>query len=72
MSLTPKTTIAEIAADEDLQRELAEIILSNGVRGAMWERHISYDSADRIAEGVHAGCGVGLERFVERAQEQAA
>lgn len=66
MNLTPETTLAEIAASEQLQRELTEIVLSNGTRGAMWARRVSYDTADAIAAGVGAGVRLGLERLGEQ------
>lgn len=65
MPLNPETTIADIAADEALQRELTALILDNGVRGAMWARHIGYDTADEIATGVSAGVRNGLSRLIE-------
>jgi hypothetical protein len=65
VTLNANTTLAEIAASESLQRELAELVLDNGTRFAMQERRISYDGADRIAEGVRAGIRSGLEWLVK-------
>jgi hypothetical protein len=65
MPLRPETTLAEIAQDEQLQRELAELVMGNGVRGAMWAARLSYDRADQVATGVRAGVRIGLERLVE-------
>lgn len=65
VKIKPETTLAEIAADEQMQRELIEVILANGPRGAMARRKVSYDSADAIAEGIAAGVRNGLGYLVE-------
>lgn len=68
--LTPDTTLREIAADEKLQLELAELILSNGLRGNMAGRRLSFDSADAIAQGIAPALDSGLDRLA-RQQAQA-
>ena len=65
MSLRPDMTLAELSADEQAQRELAELILDGGVRGAMERRRVSFDSADVIASSVSRGVSRALERLTE-------
>lgn len=63
--ITPSTTLAEIAASEQMQRELAEIIMGNGARAALSSRRVDYDTADEVASGVGRGVANGLERLAE-------
>lgn len=64
MELTPDTTLADIAGSETLQKQLIEMVLSNGARSAMWSNRLSYDRADAVASGIHRGVVNGLENLV--------
>lgn len=66
IGITPSTTLAEIAASTQMQRELAELILGNGLRGQMSARRLSYDAADAVAGGVRLGIDSGTKRLVEQ------
>lgn len=70
MNLHPEMTLAELAADEQAQRELVELILQRGVRGAMWAERISYDRADAVAEGVRAGVRKAVEEIAHSTDTQ--
>ena len=42
-------------AIDELAKKIYELVMPL-VRGVMWEQRVGYDNADRIAEGVFAGC----------------
>jgi hypothetical protein len=64
--LGPDTTMRDIAGDKALQGQLTELILSVALRGVMRTARVPLGTADRIAEGVHAGIAYGTQRVAER------
>jgi hypothetical protein len=67
--LGPNTTLAEIAASEELQQALTDAIMPQ-VRGALRERRVSYGTADRVAQGVRHGVRNAVGRIVEEVPEE--
>lgn len=64
MQITPDTTLKDIAANDQMQRDLAEIILQSGVRGVLAGRGVSYDTADAVATGIRHAIAGALEDLV--------